>query len=161
MNTTRRPTSGRVEIVDGLLRLSLFASWEAAGLAGLLSDTDIVHLPAMTILDRCNTPARQFVGILDGYVRATESNGRTFVLGPGDHIGARELLTDEVHDATYVATTAVTLVAVFGPTFRARLRLIPGLIGRASAPRGHDLSRQPAGTVSPDLRLPPPSPTLV
>jgi CRP-like cAMP-binding protein len=118
---------------DALLRLALFAGCSQTDIQGLLADTDLVSLPAATVIDRTGERARQFVGIVDGYVRRTDAAGQSIVLGPGDHIGARELLADVSHDATYEATTSVVLVSVFGPTFRSQLREIPELVERASA----------------------------
>ena len=124
--------------IEALLGLPLFSDCPTDDLFGLLEHAELVTLPAGTIVERAGTPVRQFIGIVDGHLQVDDTMGRSFVLGPGDHIGAEELFNDESHGATYTTSTAATIVAVFGPTFRAATRSIPGVVARGVVPRRSD-----------------------
>lgn len=104
----------------------------------LLANADVVDLPAGDVIDRAGTPARQFLAVLDGYVECVPGRGdeweRPTVVGPGAWIGAAEVLVASDHAATYIARSAVSVVVVFGPAFRAVFRDVPGIAARASAP---------------------------
>ena len=86
---------------EALLGLPLFSDCPTDDLLGLLEHAELVTLPAATIVERAGTPVRQFIGIVDGHLHGDDTMGRSFVLGPGDHIGAEELFNDESHGATY------------------------------------------------------------
>ena len=118
-----------------LLGLSIFSTCTAADIRPLLADADVLTFPAATTIERKGIPARQLIGIVDGYLRAFDANGRPFVLGPGDQIGARELLDRDVHTATYTTSTTATLVVVFGRAFTALARSLPDVVERARSPR--------------------------
>ena len=97
----------------------------------MLPHADIVDVPAGDVLDRAGRPARQFIGILDGYVQRIDGDGRSTVMGRGQHFGAAELMQCAGHDATYVAVTASQLLVVFGPAFRAAIRNMPAVVDKA------------------------------
>jgi CRP-like cAMP-binding protein len=101
-----------------LAQIDVFLSCDADQLAILQPNTDVIDVAAGTIIAQAGTSARQFVGIVDGYVEAVDESGRTTVLGPRTQLGARELLDDRAHSVTLTARTAATLVVVFGPAFR-------------------------------------------
>jgi CRP-like cAMP-binding protein len=118
-----------------LQRLTLFEACSSADLDALMGDVDLITVAAGTVIDRQGTTARQFIGIIEGYVRAADAEGTPFVLGPGDHIGAAELFADQPHAATFTTSTTATLAAVFGPKFRMVARSLPGVVDRAHAAR--------------------------
>jgi CRP-like cAMP-binding protein len=115
----------------GLAELELFHACDDEQLAALLPHADIVDVPEGDMIDRLGRPARQFVGILDGYVQRIDADGRATVMGRGQHFGASELMRRADHDATYVAVTASQLLVVFGPAFRAAIRQIPAVADKA------------------------------
>lgn len=84
----------------------------------LAQHTDIVDVPADTVLARVGTSARQFVAVVDGYVDITDPTGASRTAGPGTHFGATELIEGSPFAVTVVACTAATLVVIFGPAFR-------------------------------------------
>jgi len=114
-----------------LAELELFRTCDDEQLALLLPHADIVDVPAGDVLDRAGRPARQFIGILDGYVQRIDADGRSTVMGRGQHFGASELMQRADHDANYVAVTASRLLVVFGPAFRAAIREIPAVADKA------------------------------
>jgi CRP-like cAMP-binding protein len=115
-----------------LAELDLFGDCDDEQLALLLPHADIVDVPAGDVVDRAGRPARQFVGILDGYVHRLDDDGRATVMGHGQHFGAAELMQRADHTATYVAVTVTRLLVVFGPAFRAAVRQMPGVAERAT-----------------------------
>ncbi len=141
MRNIRRTTLDEHRSIQALLGLSLFADCSPTDLAGLVADADVFSVPAHTIIDRKGTAARQFVGIVDGYLHGSDSEGRPVVLGPGDHLGARQILTGQPHDVTFEAMTRTTVVTVFGPRFRTEAHLLPGVIQRVYAPLDEGLYR--------------------
>ncbi|MGD9704875.1 MAG: cyclic nucleotide-binding domain-containing protein [Acidimicrobiia bacterium] len=101
-----------------LERIDFFRSCDARQLSQLLPNADVTDVPPGTTIAHAGSSVRQFIGIVDGYVETLDEHGQPTVLGPGDQIGARELLDDSVHPVTAVTLTRATLVAVFGPPFR-------------------------------------------
>jgi hypothetical protein len=129
-------SSNGASALDALLGLSIFSTCTAADLRPLIADADLLTFPAGTTIERKGIPARQLIGIVDGYLRGFDANGRPFVLGPGDQVGGRELLDRELHGATYTTSTTATMVVVFGRAFTAVARSLPDVVERArSAPR--------------------------
>lgn len=115
-------------------------------LARLARDSDLLDLRAGTVIDRAASRARQFVGIVEGYVRATTPDGHELVLGPGDHVGAAELLDDRPHTMNHTCQTNVTVVVTFGPAFRAVAVAAPALTAaaRVDAARRLQAASRPA-----------------
>jgi hypothetical protein len=127
--------SNKAPALEALLGLSLFSTCKAADVRPLLADADVITFPAGTTIERKGIPARQLIGIVDGYLRGFDANGRPFVLGPGDQVGGRELLDRELHSATYTTSTTATLVVVFGRAFTAVARSLPDVEERARSVR--------------------------
>jgi CRP-like cAMP-binding protein len=127
-----------------LAALDLFSSCDDVQLALLLPHADIVDVSAGDVVDRAGRSARQFVGILDGYVRRLDQDGGASVIGRGQHFGAAELMQRADHRATYVTVTATQLLVVFGPAFRAAVRQMPDVaelaIDEVAAVPVHELS---------------------
>lgn len=129
------PTHSPHPTRSALQRLTIFEECARADLDTLSADIDLITVPAGTVLDRQGTSARQFIGIVDGYVRGVGTDGEPFVLGPGDHIGAAEIFSDQPYAATYTTSTSTTIAAAFGPRFRAVARSLPGVMDRARSVR--------------------------
>jgi SulP family sulfate permease len=105
----------------------------------LAAHTDVVDIGAGVTLARAGRKARQFLAVIDGHVDVDDRSGRRWTAGPGTHIGADELVTDEPHSETVIARTDCTLVVIFGPAFRAFARHRPEQQGAEQV-----ASRQPA-----------------
>lgn len=129
-----------------LANLDLLRGCPLDELTRLTRNSDLVDVTEGRIIDRAGTTARQLIGIVDGYVRATTPEGDSVILGPGAQFGAVELLDDRPHEMTYVAATRATVVATFGPAFRASALCLFGIVdaarrdaaARMSAPRSAD-----------------------
>lgn len=127
-----------------LANLDLLRGAPLADLTALAGGSDLIDLPAGDVIDRAGTRARQFVGIVAGYVRGETPDGDELVLGPGRHVGAAELIDDEPFSMTYTAATRATVVVTFGPTFRGIARWIPGVADAARVQPNATRPRIPA-----------------
>ena len=111
-----------LDLLDGVTRDTL---------VDIARDADMIDLPAGDVIDRAGTRARQLIGVVDGYVRGVDPDGNAVVLGPGEQFGAAELIERRPHAMTYTTVTPATVVAVFGPAFRAIAARTPGVPGAA------------------------------
>lgn len=102
-----------------LANLDLLHGYPLDDLVRITRDSDLINIPAGDVIDRAGTRARQFIGVVDGYIRGTTADGHEIVLGPGEQFGASELLAEQPHTMTYTSATPATIVATFGPAFRA------------------------------------------
>jgi hypothetical protein len=119
------------DTLSALANLDLLRWCPLEDLERMAHDSDIVRLPAGRVIDHDRTRARQFIGVLDGYVSGTARDGREIVLGPGEQFGASELIDAHPHTMTYTTATPATVVATFGPTFNAIGASIPGVADAA------------------------------
>lgn len=108
-------------VLSALGRLDLFASTDADQLASLLPDTDVIAVPAGTVVARSGTHAHQLVGVLEGALEATFDDGSISLVGVGRSVGGPHLFDGSSFDATYAAVAPSLLVVVFGPAVRAFL----------------------------------------
>lgn len=113
------------DTLAALAGLDLLEAAPRDALARIARDADLIDLPAGDVIDRSATPARQLIGVVHGYVRGVAPDGNAVVLGPGEQFGAAELLDRRPHSMTYTTVTPATVVAVFGPAFRAVAARIP------------------------------------
>lgn len=128
----RRPDRGRdVSLLRGV---PSFRHADPRLLAQLAAHTDRLRLPPGRTLVRAGETARALIAIVAGEATVASRDGRLSVLRPGDEIGARELLRNQRHTATVVATGDIEVVVVNGPAVRWAHR--EGA-GRWSPPVGH------------------------
>jgi CRP-like cAMP-binding protein len=103
---------------SALRQLGLDAVLDRRELDQLARDTDAIDVPAGEQLCRSGAPARQFIGILDGYVDVFDDAGNRRIAGPGTRIGGFDVLDGRCHDETVIARSACRLVVIFGPALR-------------------------------------------
>ena len=115
--------------VEALAGIDLLREVAPGDLALLARDTDLVEVAAGAVVEQPGSVARQLVGVIDGALRGVGPDGDVVILGPGDQLGAVELLDDRGHTRTYTTVVPTTLVVVFGATFRV---LAPSLSGLRS-----------------------------
>ena len=101
-----------------LRQLGLDAVLTRGELEQLARDTDAIDVPAGAQLCRVGTPARELIGILDGYADVTDADGNRRIAGPGARFGGRAAVDGRGHDETVVARSACRLVVIFGPALR-------------------------------------------
>jgi CRP-like cAMP-binding protein len=103
---------------SALRELGLDAVLTRRELEYLARDTDAIDVAAGEPLCRSGAPARQFIGIVDGYVDIVDDDGNRRIAGPGARIGGIEVLEGRCHVETAVARSACRLVVIFGPALR-------------------------------------------
>jgi CRP-like cAMP-binding protein len=115
--TTMRIRNSRPD-TSALRELGLDTVLARHELEQLARDADVIDVAAGEPLCRSGAPARQFIGILDGYVDVCDDDGNRRIAGPGTRIGGIEVLEARCHVETVVARSACRLVVIFGPALR-------------------------------------------
>lgn len=121
MDKRQRPDPSLV----ALARLDLLRSCSPAQLEALLPHTDVIDVPAGTVVSRSGGFPHQLLGVLDGFVAAVDERGCSTVLTSREQCGASELLEETGQTVTLTAVTDSSLVIVFGPAFAAFVRSLP------------------------------------
>jgi CRP-like cAMP-binding protein len=107
-----------IDAIDALSRIDLLRWCNREQLELVRPDTDVLDLPAGTVLERAGTHGHQFIGLVRGTVEHDHVTAGVTLMHAGDQIGAAELIDGSAHEATCTALTDITVVVVFGPAFR-------------------------------------------
>jgi CRP/FNR family transcriptional regulator, cyclic AMP receptor protein len=121
---------GRVTQDDKIARLEEVALLEACSykqLRAVARITDVLELPAGTMLARAGEPGNEFFLIVDGSARVDVSPRKRSRLGPGDYFGEMSLLDGGPRSASVVAETPVRLLVIKRRDFTTLLREAPAL----------------------------------
>ncbi len=89
--------------------------------------TEVVEVPAETVLARQGDPGREFYLIMDGSARVELSARRRTRLKPGDYFGEMSLLDGQPRSATVIAETPMRLLVIKRRDFSTLLREAPEL----------------------------------
>jgi CRP-like cAMP-binding protein len=89
--------------------------------------TDVVEVPAGTVLARQGEPGNEFYLIMDGSAHVELSARRRARLKPGDYFGEMSLLDGEPRSATVAADTPMRLLVIKRRDFATLLREAPEL----------------------------------
>jgi CRP-like cAMP-binding protein len=131
-----------------LRHIGLDAVMDRNQLEELALHTDVITVSRGEVLARAGASARQFVAVIDGLVDVTDSSGRTYVAGPGTHIGGGELLNRRPHDATFVTRSDCHLVVILGQALTSAFHH-PGVANWAEQ---HQTVTRPGGeSAAPDV----------
>jgi CRP-like cAMP-binding protein len=103
-----------------------FAAHDRRALAPLAPHVDRVAVMPGVALAAEGRRAREVLFIAAGQVLVSRGGEPVATLGPGAIIGAREQDSGTPHDATYVAGTGVSALALPAPSFRWALRSLDG-----------------------------------
>ncbi len=113
--------------VSALAGVAPFDRYHPRDLAPLAPHADrVTVLPGVT-LAREGHRSHEVVVVLSGQVAVSRDGRPEGCLGPGAVIGARAELEGTAHDATCVATSAVSALVLHGPAFRWAAQALPGL----------------------------------
>ena len=121
---------GRVTQDDKIARLEDVTLLEACSykqLRAVARITDVLELPAGTMLARAGEPGNEFFLIVEGAARVEVSPRKRSRLGPGDYFGEMSLLDGGPRSATVVAETPVRLLVINRRNFTTLLREAPAL----------------------------------
>jgi CRP/FNR family transcriptional regulator/CRP/FNR family cyclic AMP-dependent transcriptional regulator len=89
--------------------------------------TEVIEVPADTVLARQGEPGNEFYLIMDGSARVELSTRRRTRLKPGDYFGEMSLLDGEPRSATVIAETPMRLLVIKRRDFSTLLREAPEL----------------------------------
>ena len=89
--------------------------------------TEVVEVPAETVLARQGEPGNEFYLIMDGSARVELSARRRARLKPGDYFGEMSLLDGQPRSATVIADTPMRLLVIKRRDFTTLLREAPEL----------------------------------
>jgi CRP-like cAMP-binding protein len=89
--------------------------------------TEVVEVPAGTVLAQHGQPGNEFYLIMDGSARVELPSRRRARLKPGEYFGEMSLLDGEPRSATVIAETAMRLLVIKRRDFSTLLREAPEL----------------------------------
>lgn len=119
----RRPTP-----TSPLAGVPLFDRYQPRDLAPLAPHVDRLRPRPGTVLTHEGWLAREVLVVLAGEVRATRQGRGLRRFGPGEQVGAAELLCGARHLATLVAGDDLEVLVVNGPAYRWAARSLPALV---------------------------------
>ena len=113
--------------VDRLEEVSLLAGCSRKQLRGIARISEVVEVPAGTVLARRGDPGEEFFVILDGSARVEVSPRKRAKLEPGQYFGEMSLLDGGPRSATVIAETPLRLLVIKRRDFSTLLRAAPDL----------------------------------
>jgi CRP/FNR family cyclic AMP-dependent transcriptional regulator len=113
--------------VDRLEEVSLLAGCSRKQLRAIARISEVVQVPAGTVLARRGDPGEEFFVILDGSARVEVSPRKRAKLEPGEYFGEMSLLDGGPRSATVVADTPLRLLVIKRRDFSTLLREAPDL----------------------------------
>jgi len=121
---------GRVTQDDKIARLeevTLLEECSRKQLKAVAKITEVIEVPAGTVLARRGDPGNEFYLIMDGSAHVELAARRRTRLKPGDYFGEMSLLDGEPRSATVVADTPMRLLVIKRRDFSTLLREAPEL----------------------------------
>ncbi|HEX3176150.1 MAG TPA: cyclic nucleotide-binding domain-containing protein [Methylomirabilota bacterium] len=122
--------SGRVSQDDKIARLEavpLLAECSRRQLKAVARITDVIEVPAGTVLARAGQPGNEFYLIVDGSARVEVSPRKRAKLAPGAYFGEMSLLDGGERSASVIAETPMRLLVIKRRDFTTLLREAPEL----------------------------------
>jgi CRP/FNR family cyclic AMP-dependent transcriptional regulator len=121
---------GRVSQDDKIARLEevpLLAECTRRQLKAVARITEVIEVPAGTVLARAGEPGNEFYLIMDGSAKVEVSPRKRVRLAPGAYFGEMSLLDGGERSATVVAETPMRLLVIPLRDFATLLREAPEL----------------------------------
>jgi CRP-like cAMP-binding protein len=113
------------EKLDVLANLPLFRGCSPGELRRVAGLTEVITVPAGSVLVREGRQGYEFFVIARGEARVVHDGRTVATLRRGDHFGEIALLARTPRDATVVSETAMELVVIEGRAFRGMLASYP------------------------------------
>jgi CRP/FNR family transcriptional regulator, cyclic AMP receptor protein len=129
-STAARFFSGRVTQDDKIARLEavpLLADCTRRQLKAVARITEVIEVPAATVLARQGQPGNEFYLIVDGSARVEVSARKRARLSPNAFFGEMSLLDGGERSATVIAETPMRLLVIKRRDFSTLLREAPEL----------------------------------
>ena len=118
---------GRVSQDDRIEEVNLLAGCSRKRLRAIAKISEVIEVPAGTVLARLGDPGEEFFLILDGSAHVEVSPRKRSRLGPGQYFGEMSLLDGGPRSATVVADTPLRLLVIKRRNFSTLLREAPDL----------------------------------
>jgi CRP/FNR family cyclic AMP-dependent transcriptional regulator len=115
---------GKIEL---LKQVPLFSHCSKKQLGEIANVTDLIELPADTLLIREGAVGREFMVIVEGSVTVRRNGRKVAELGAGDFIGEMALISKAPRNATVTTTRQTTLLVVTDRAFWELLERAPDL----------------------------------
>jgi len=113
--------------VERLEEVNLLAGCSRKQLRAIAKISEIIEVPADTVLARLGQAGEEFFLILDGSAHVEVSPRKRSRLGPGQYFGEMSLLDGGPRSATVVADTPLRLLVIKRRNFSTLLREAPDL----------------------------------
>jgi CRP-like cAMP-binding protein len=113
--------------IDRLEDVSLLAGCSRRQLKAIARISEVIEVPAGTVLARTGEPGEEFFVILDGQAHVEVSPRKRSRLSPGEYFGEMSLLDGGPRSATVVADTPLRLLVIKRRNFTTLLREAPDL----------------------------------
>jgi CRP-like cAMP-binding protein len=113
--------------ITRLEEVALLSECSRKQLKAVARITEVVEVPAGTLLARQGDPGNEFYLIMDGAARVELSPRRRARLKPGDYFGEMSLLDGEPRSASVFAETPMRLLVIKRRDFATLLREAPEL----------------------------------
>jgi len=113
--------------IDRLEEVNLLAGCSRRQLRAIAKISEVIEVPAGTVLARLGQPGEEFFLILDGSAHVEVSPRKRSRLGPGQYFGEMSLLDGGPRSASVVAETPLRLLVIKRRNFSTLLREAPEL----------------------------------
>jgi CRP-like cAMP-binding protein len=113
--------------IDRLEEVNLLAGCSRKRLRAIAKISEVIEVPAGSVLARLGDPGEEFFLILDGSAHVEVSPRKRSRLGPGQYFGEMSLLDGGPRSATVVADTPLRLLVIKRRNFATLLREAPDL----------------------------------
>ena len=108
--------------IEALEDVSLLAGCSRRQLRAIAKISEVIEVPAGTVLARMGQPGEEFFVILDGHAVVDVSPRKRSRLGPGEYFGEMSLLDGGPRSASVVAETPLRLLVIKRRDFATLLR---------------------------------------
>jgi CRP/FNR family transcriptional regulator, cyclic AMP receptor protein len=113
--------------IDRLEDVGLLAGCSRRQLRAIARISEVIEVPAATVLARAGTPGEEFFLILDGSARVEVSPRKRSRLEPGQYFGEMSLLDGGPRSASVTAETPLRLLVIKRRDFTTLLKAAPEL----------------------------------
>jgi CRP/FNR family transcriptional regulator, cyclic AMP receptor protein len=113
--------------IDRLEEVGLLAGCSRRQLRAIARISEVIEVPAATVLARAGAPGEEFFLILDGSARVEVSPRKRSRLEPGQYFGEMSLLDGGPRSASVTAETPLRLLVIKRRDFTTLLKAAPEL----------------------------------
>ena len=113
--------------IDRLEDVGLLAGCSRRQLRAIARISEVIEVPAATVLARAGAPGEEFFLILDGSARVEVSARKRSRLEPGQYFGEMSLLDGGPRSASVIAETPLRLLVIKRRDFTTLLKEAPDL----------------------------------